>query len=86
MAQKPATPTFPNKPSNLKIGLELYRGAWGVVYSGDLGGRSVAVKRIHDLLQQDVGEEERRQLFDDFREECKRLQALDHLHVVGECS
>ena len=84
MAQKPATPTLPNKPPDLKIGDELNRGAWGVVYNGDLGGRSVAVKRIHELLQQNVGEEQRRKLFVDFGEECKRLQTLDHPHVVGK--
>ena len=84
MAQKPALPTFPNKPPNLKIGAELNRGAWGVVYNGDLDGRAVAVKRIHELLQQGGGEEERRKIFEDFQEECKKLQSLSHPHVVGK--
>ena len=84
MAQKTVTTTFPNKPPDLKIGDELNRGAWGVVYNADLGGRSVAVKRIHDLLQQDVGEEERKKLLDEFRDECKRLQTLHHPHIVGK--
>ena len=84
MAQKLVTTAFPNIPPDLKIGDELNRGAWGVVYNGDLGGRSVAVKRIHDLLQQGVGEEELRKLLDDFREECKRLQTLRHPHIVGK--
>ena len=83
MAQKPAPPTLADKPKNLKIGDELNRGAWGVVYNGDLDGRAVAVKRIHELLHQGGGEEERRKLFEDFREECKNLQSLSHPHVVG---
>ena len=86
MARKstPLTFGFPKKPPNLKIGAELNRGAWGIVYNGDLAGRPVAVKRIHELLQQGVGEEERRKLFEDFQEESKRLQALNHPHIVGK--
>ena len=86
MERKSAPPTFvfPNKPRNLNIGPELNRGAWGVVYNGDLEGRPVAVKRIHEMLQQGGGEEERRKLFEDFQEESKRLQALDHPHIVGK--
>ena len=92
MAQKPAPPTlpkpalrtFPSKPQNLTIRDELNRGAWGVVYNGDLEGRPVAVKKIHELLHQGGGEGERRKLFEDFREECKKLQSLNHPHVVGK--
>ena len=84
MAQTPTSLTFPDKPRNLKIGAELNRGAWGTVYNGQLEGRTVAVKQIHELLHQGGGEEERRKLFEDFREECKKLQSLSHPHVVGE--
>ena len=84
MAQKPTSLTFPDKPRNLTIGTELNRGAWGAVYNGELEGRPVAVKRIHELLHQGGGDEERRQLFEDFRGECKKLQSLNHPHVVGE--
>ena len=84
MAQTPTSLTFPDKPRNLKIGAELNRGAWGAVYNGELEGSPVAVKRIHELLHQGGGEEERRKLFEDFREECKKLQSLSHPHVVGE--
>ena len=76
--------TFPDKPRNLTIGDELNRGAWGAVYNGDLEGRAVAVKRIHELLYHGGGEEERRKLLEDFREECKKLQTLIHQHVVGK--
>ena len=83
MAKKSVPPSFPNKPRYLKIGAELNRGAWGAVYNGDLEGRTVAVKGIHELLQQGVREKDRKKLFEDFTEECKRLQALTHPHVVG---
>ena len=84
MAQRHTSLTFPEKPINLEIGAELNRGAWGAVYNGELEGRPVAVKRIHELLHQGGGEEERRKLFEDFREECKKLQSLSHPHVVGK--
>ena len=84
MALRHTSLTFPDKPRNLTIGAELNRGAWGAVYNGELEGSPVAVKRIHELLHQEGGEEERRKLFADFREECKKLQSLSHPHVVGE--
>ena len=84
MSQMLTPLTFPNHPRNLTIEDELNRGAWGAVYNGDLEGRPVAVKRIHELLHQEGGEEERRKLFEDFREECKKLQSLSHPHVVGK--
>ena len=84
MAQVAAPPTLPNKPANLKVGDKLNRGAWGAVYNGELEGRPVAVKRIHELLHQGRSEEERRKVFEDFREECEKLQALSHPHVVGK--
>ena len=84
MAQRHAPLAFPDRPRNLKIGDELNKGAWGVVYNGELEGRPVAVKGIHELLQQGGSEEGRKKLFEDFREECKKLQALSHPHVVGK--
>ena len=84
MALRHTSLTFPDKPKNLKLGAELNRGAWGVVYNGELEGRPVAVKQIHELLRQAGGEEERSKPFEEFREECKKLQSLSHPHVVGE--
>ena len=84
MAQRYATLTFPNWPSDLKIGDVLGRGAWGIVHNGELEGRPVAVKRIHELLHQGRSEEERRKVLGDFREECKKLQAMRHPHVVSK--
>lgn len=83
MAKTSVAPTLPNKQSNLKIRNERNSGAWGVVYNRTMDRRTVAVKKIHELLQYGVKEEERRKVFNDFREECKRLQALSHPHVVG---
>ena len=80
MAQPQKPTTFPN----LIFGVELNRGAWGAVYNGELEGRPVDVKQIHELLHQGGGEEERRKLFEDFREECRNLQSLSHPHVVGK--
>ena len=74
--------SFPDSPSNLIVRSEINRGAWGVVYDGELDGDPVAVKNIHDLLRQ-VGEEELKRLLANFREECHRLQALKHPHIVG---
>ena len=76
--------TLPNKLANLKVRSELNRGAWGAVYNGELEGRPVAVKRIHELLHQGRSEEERRKVFEDFREEYKYLQTLSHPHIVGK--
>ena len=84
MAQIGAPPTLPNKPPNLRVGDELNRGAWGGVYNGKLERRPVAVKRIHELLHQGHDEEELRKEFEDFREECEKLQALSHPHVFGK--
>ena len=74
--------SFPNSPSNLIVRSEINRGAWGVVYDGELDGCSVAVKDIHHLLRQ-VGKEELDRLLGKFQEECHRLQALKHPHIVG---
>ena len=85
MAQVAAPHALPNnKPPNLQVGDELNSGAWGAVYNGELEGHPVAVRRIHKLLHQGRSEEERRKVFEDFREECEKLQAMSHPHVVGK--
>ena len=75
--------SFPASPSNLIVRSEINRGAWGVVYDGELDGCSVAVKNIHDLLRQ-VGKEELERLLENFQKECHILKALKHPHIVGE--
>lgn len=77
--------SFPDSPRGLAIGTEINRGAWGVVYEGDLDGHPVAVKNIHKLLRQ-VGKEELERLLGNFRGECSKLQALKHPHIVGKKS
>ena len=45
---------WPKKPDNLIFDAiqknEIGRGSYGVVYSGKLDGRPVAVKKIHSVL------------------------------------
>ena len=73
----PLTP----KPSNLKIGRELNRGAYGVVHEGTIDEQQVAVKGVHKLLLEAEGGENALRSFCD---ECERLKTLDHPHVISE--
>ena len=73
---------LPPVPSNLTIGREINRGAWGVVHEGRLGGQPVAVKKVHQLLMDAEGGEN---TLRSFFEECERLKAIEHPHVIGEC-
>ena len=71
-----------NKPTTLKIGSEISRGAWGIVYGGLFDRHPVAVKAIHLLLREcENGEVPIR----NFCAECHRLKELKHSHVIGEC-
>ena len=70
-----------NKPSKLKIGHELNRGAYGVVYEGTLAGQQVAVKGVHEShLKAEGGEKASRR----FCDECERLKKLEHPHVISK--
>ena len=73
----PLTP----KPWKLKIGRELNRGAYGVVYEGAFAGQQVAVKGVHKLLLEAKGGENPLR---NFCEECERLKELEHPHVISE--
>ena len=73
---------LPRIPPSLKIGREIDRGAWGVVYEGKLSGELVAVKKIHQLLKDAEGGDD---TLRSFFEECERLKAVDHPHVISEC-
>ena len=74
---------FRPKPSSLKIGREISRGAYGSVHSGELDGRPVAVKRIHLLLLEAArGQGDFDQVLMDFKEECQLLEQVDHPHVI----
>ena len=73
---------LPRIPKTLKIGREIDRGAWGVVYEGKLDGQPVAVKKIHQLLKDAGGGDD---TLTSFFEECEKLKAVDHPHVISEC-
>ena len=70
-----------SKPWKLKIGRELNRGAYGVVYEGTLAGQQVAVKGVHQShLEAEGGENASRR----FCDECERLKKLEHPHVISK--
>ena len=75
---------FPPKPPFLKFGKEINRGSYGAVYEGKLGleGRSVAVKKLHRILQEASYDERTTTLFDNFKKECILLEKADNDHVV----
>ena len=72
------------RPDRLKIGPKISRGAYGTVYSGTLGGRPVAVKKIHQVLMDYASESEEalEAVLDGFRRECELLEAAKHANVV----
>ena len=70
-----------NKPTNLRIGRELNRGAYGVVYEGTLASQQIAVKVVHKLLMEAEGGEN---ALRSFCQECERLKELEHPHVISE--
>ena len=74
---------WPIKPSKLKIGREINRGAYGVVYEGTFSDQPVAIKCVHKLLLEAEGGEN---ALRSFSQECRRLQELDHPHVISESS
>ena len=83
LLQNPAQ-YFRPKPPSLKIGGEISRGAYGSVHSGELDGRTVAVKRFHRLLLEAAkGQGYFDKVMTDFKEECQLLEQVDHPHVVG---
>ena len=77
-AQLPNVCNWPKKPDNLIFDAiqknEIGRGSYGVVYSGKLDGRPVAVKKIKAML------------FDrslrEFEKECDILKSLQHPNIV----
>ena len=75
---------FAPRPDALKVGDEISRGAYGVVYRGTLGRRPVAIKKIHQLLL-DCAKERREELegiLKRFRDECELMEAAKHENVV----
>ena len=74
---------FRPKPSSLKVGEEISRGAYGSVHFGELDGRPVAVKRIHRLLLEAAKDQgDLKQVLTDFKRECQFLEQMDHPNLV----
>ena len=71
------------KPSSLKIGKEISRGGNGAIYEGELGGRPVAVKKIHGILLEAVQDGQGDGVLTSFRSECTRLENIVHPLIVG---
>ena len=71
-------------PEALKLGDEISRGAYGVVYRGTLGTRPVAIKKIHQLLLDCAKErsEELASTEESFNGECELMEAIKHANVV----
>ena len=68
----------PVPPGFVKQG-ELDRGAYGVVYRGELDGKKVAIKEIHETL---LKEKDSDGLLRAFQNECHCLKSLNHPNVV----
>ena len=63
-------------PAFLKIGREIRRGFFGVLYKGELNGESVAIRKINPLLHQ--GERNTSQIV----EQALLMKQLCHPHIV----
>ena len=76
---------FRPTPPSLKVGAELNRGSYGAVHVGELDGRPVAIKKIHQLLLEAAKEDEKswEKIIKDFEKECRLLETLEHPHIVG---
>ena len=70
---------LPPKPAGLVIRQERDRGSYGAVYSGELDGKPVVVKRIHQLLLKAPNSDK---LLRDFYRECRILSTVRHANVV----
>ena len=75
---------FSPRPDALQIGPEISRGAYGVVFQGRLGARSVAIKKIHGMLVEYARDTkgDLATVLADFRRECELLEAARHANVV----
>ena len=75
---------FQPKPPSLIVGTEINRGAYGAVHCGQLDGKPVAIKRIHQLLLEAAKEQgDFNKMLSDFQSECQLLERMKHPHVVA---
>ena len=65
-------------PELVKQG-ELDRGSYGIVYIGELNGKKVAIKEIHEIF---LKEKDSDGLLKAFQNECHCLKSLNHRNVV----
>ena len=70
--------------ANLRLDIELGRGAFGVVHKGTFQGRVIAAKRIHPLLLEYARHscEEFDKIRKDLKRECKLLRIAKHANIV----
>ena len=68
--------------SDIQIGDELGRGAYGRVFKVKYLGVYYAAKQIHSLLLENVSTRERNQLVDSFVHEIKLCSTLSHPNIV----
>ena len=75
---------FAPRPDALKVGPEINRGSFGVVFRGKLGARPVAIKKIHGLLLDyaRTTSEDLESVLTNFRRECELMEAAQHGNVV----
>ena len=70
---------LPPKPAELVIGQERARGSYGTVHSGELDGKPVVIKKLHQSLLQAPNNDK---LTSDFYRECRILSSIHHANVV----
>ena len=84
-SEPPDDRIFCSPPSDLIVSdqEEIDRGAYGSVYSGEIAGRPVAVKRIHPTLLE-AQFSQGQNVLRDFQAECQRMKDIGrHTNVVG---
>ena len=62
--------------------VELGRGAYGSVFTVQYGGVLCAAKKIHPILIENVTNEEKQKIKEDFIRECLRCSSIQHPNVV----
>ena len=70
---------LPPKPAGLVIGQVRQEGSYGKVYSGELNGKPVVIKKLHQSLLQAPNNDK---LMSDFYRECCILSTIRHANVV----
>ena len=64
------------------LNVELGRGAYGRVFIVKHGGVVCAAKKVHPILIESVGDEEKEKIKDDFIRECLCCSSIQHTNIV----